>query len=254
MEQWLSVSTSNLLKFDSIANMDRIVRKTSNHSCREKIMKNKLQRLSMIAGLSVVSLMLASCESSEKSDSTSTMNESKQVDAKDTVRRVDVTPGVAGGMIEDTTTVEAKILAVNPETRTLRLVDNDGNRADFTVGIEVKNLDQLEAGEKVVATMKERLTVFVRDDNEGTSAAYAEAIASAPKGTKPGALVAESYQVVAKVTAIDATNRTATLKFADGKYKTFPVRDDVDLGRYKVGDSVVIRVTTSLTVVTKKQK
>jgi hypothetical protein len=38
------------------------------------------------------------------------------------------------------------------------------------------------------------------------------------------------------------------LKFADGTTRQFLVRPDVDPSRYKVGDRVVIRVTSSLSL------
>ncbi len=60
--------------------------------------------------------------------------------------------------------------------------------------------------------------------------------------------VAESFELVAKVTKLDRETRRATLKFAGGETRVITVRDDVDLRRYKVGDSVVIQVAQQLTV------
>jgi hypothetical protein len=57
------------------------------------------------------------------------------------------------------------------------------------------------------------------------------------------------YEVIASVKAIDTVKRTATLGFSDGSIRVITVRSDVDLTRYKVGDSVVIRVTTALSVI-----
>jgi hypothetical protein len=54
-------------------------------------------------------------------------------------------------------------------------------------------------------------------------------------------MVGESYEIGAKVKAIDAAKRMATLQFADGQTRNVRVRDDVDLSRYTVGDNVVIR-------------
>jgi len=56
-------------------------------------------------------------------------------------------------------------------------------------------------------------------------------------------MVADMYEIVASVKSIDSANRTAILQFSDGQTRTVHVRPDVDLSRYKVGDSVVIRVT-----------
>jgi len=61
-------------------------------------------------------------------------------------------------------------------------------------------------------------------------------------------MVADMYEIVASVKSIDSANRTAILQFSDGQTRTVHVRPDVDLSRYKVGDSVVIRVTSALSV------
>ena len=73
-------------------------------------------------------------------------------------------------------------------------------------------------------------------------------MALAPKGAKPGGLVAQTTQITARVEAIDRTERTATLRFEDGSTKTFPVRDDIDLSRRKVGEQVVFRVTEMIAI------
>jgi hypothetical protein len=163
-------------------------------------------------------------------------------------RTVDVEPGVAGGTIDDTVMVAVKVGEVDAKTRKVTLVDDEGHKATFTAGPEVKNFDQIRPGDKLTATLNERLVVYVRSAAEQPNDAYAAALASAPKGAKPGALMSESYQVVAAITAIDSAKRTATLKFADGTTRTVPIRSDVDLSRYKVGDSVVIRVTSTLAI------
>ena len=54
--------------------------------------------------------------------------------------------------------------------------------------------------------------------------------------------------MTAKVTAIDTQHRKATLQFEDGSSRVVAVREDVDLSKRKVGESVVIRITESLAI------
>ena len=77
-------------------------------------------------------------------------------------------------------------------------------------------------------------------------------VALAPKGAKPGGIMAETTQVTAKVTAIDTEHRQATLQFDDGTTQTVAVRPDVDLSKRKVGDKVVIRTTEALAITVEK--
>jgi len=60
--------------------------------------------------------------------------------------------------------------------------------------------------------------------------------------------MAETTQVTAKVTAINAEQHTATLQFEDGSTRKVAVRPDVDLSKRKVGDKVAIRTTEALAI------
>jgi hypothetical protein len=90
--------------------------------------------------------------------------------------------------------------------------------------------------------------VSVAGADETSSDGGAQLVALAPKGAKPGAIMAETTRVTAKVTAIDAEHHKATLQFEDGSRRTVPVREDVDLSKRKVGHSVVIRITEALAI------
>jgi hypothetical protein len=223
------------------------------HPAKEKPMTFRRNTYSLlIASTSLLALALASCSSEEK----------PKPEAVKTSRVVNVEPGVAGGTIEETTTATVKVKTINHSTRRVTLMDDAGEEATFTADPEIRNLDQLHPGDKLTATLKERLVVYVRSapaasaangdygatTAEKASDTYAAALARAPRGAKPGGVFAESYEVVALVTAIDSAARTADLKCADGWTHTVKVRPDVDLNRYKVGDSLVIRVTSSLGV------
>jgi len=164
-------------------------------------------------------------------------------------------PGVAGGTIDETTTTSVTVVNVDSAGRTVTLADADGTQATFAAGSEIRNLGQLRAGDKLTATLHESLLVYVRSDrgSGGESGdTYSTAIESAPAGAKPGALISENYQVVATVAGIEPNSRTATLRFSDGRSRMVQVRPDVDLSRYKTGDRVVIRVTTSLSLLTSR--
>jgi Cu/Ag efflux protein CusF len=71
-------------------------------------------------------------------------------------------------------------------------------------------------------------------------------------GAKPGVLMANTVEVTAKVEAIDLEHRKATLRFPDGKSKTFKVRKDVDMTKAKLGDEVVFRTTEALAITVEK--
>ena len=161
------------------------------------------------------------------------------------------TPGEAGGVATRVIKATATVTEVDPKTRKITLSTDDGSRATFTAPPEMHNFDQLRVGDKVNATLKEQLLVAVGPGTQPGNA-HGAVVGRAPKGARPGAIAAETFQAIATVKAIDSTNRTATLQFADGDTASVPVRKDVDLTRYKVGDSVLIRITQQLTVLTER--
>ena len=171
--------------------------------------------------------------------------------AKET-RSTDIQEGVPGGVIVDTLDVSAKVTAIDTSNRKVTLLGPDGDKFTVKVGPEAVNFDQIRVGDLVNATVTEELVVYL--DEEGASApdGAAGVVALAPKGAQPGGLVAETVQVTATVTAIDQTNRTATLQFEDGSTKTLPVRDDIDLSQRKVGEKVVFQVTEMIAISVEK--
>jgi hypothetical protein len=198
-----------------------------------------MNRLNLSVALLFAGMIsLASCSSEKKTDSSSSQH-SMSVDQQE---------GVAGGTTVETFTATATVSATDSDKRTVTLRTEDGDEVTFTAGPKVRNFDKIHEGDKVNATVKEKIVIFVRKDDEDPSVTHAQALATAPKGARPGVLVAESYEIVASVVAIDSAKRTATLQFVGGQTRMVKVRKDVDLSKYNVGDSVVIRVTDTLKV------
>ncbi len=166
---------------------------------------------------------------------------------------VAVEEGKAGGVVVDTYTVTSMISDINVQTRQITLKGEDGKKIVITAGPEIRRFDQLRVGERVEAKLVRQLVVLVRSDGSPASSGRVGVVTVAPKGEKPGAMSAEVVEVVAKVESIDRAARTATLKFSDGDTRVVNVRPDVDLTRYKAGDSVVIRITEIMAVEVGKQ-
>jgi len=160
--------------------------------------------------------------------------------------------GVPGGIVVETYRNSATVTAIDTANRKVTLVTPDGRKETFKAGPEVVNFDQIRIGDQVKATVAEQLVVYMAKDNPPASEGEAALVALAPKGTKPGGLMANTVQVIAKVTAIDVKRRRATLRFPDGTTKTFPVRKDVDLTQRQVGEEVVIRATEALAISVEK--
>jgi hypothetical protein len=159
-----------------------------------------------------------------------------------------VKEGVPGGSVVQTYELRATVTAVDKAARKVTLMDATGIKTTVKAGPEVVNFDQIQVGDELNVTAAQELVVSVAGQGETPRDGGEQLVALAPKGAKPGAIMAETTQVTAKVTAINAEQRTATLQFEDGTSRTVAVRPDVDLSKRKVGDKVVIRITEALAI------
>lgn len=174
--------------------------------------------------------------------------------APETNQSTALVPGVAGGTLTNSVKLYAKVVSVDTKKRTVKLMDSDGEKYDVTAGPEVVNFDQIHSGDMVQVTVAEQLIVAVNAEGTTVTDAAAGVMATAPKGEKPGVIVAGSQVVTAKIAAMDTKARTAKLTFMDGETETFSVRDDVDMNRYKVGQQVVFQLTVLVTINVEKPK
>jgi hypothetical protein len=160
--------------------------------------------------------------------------------------------GVPGGVYVETYKNTATVTAIDAATRHVTLVTPDGRKETFKAGPEVINFDQIHVGDQVKATLTQQLVVYMAKDNPPAGEGQAALVALAPKGAKPGGLVANTVQVIAKVTAIDLKHHKATLQFPDGTKHTVAVRQDVDLTKRQVGEEVVVRCTEAVALSVEK--
>jgi len=144
--------------------------------------------------------------------------------------------------------LEAKVEAIDLANRQVTLKAADGRVETITLSEQVKNLPQLKVGDTVTVNYYESLTMSL-NKTEGAAPAAAEKMTteSAKEGELPGGLRTREIAVVAKITAVDAKNSTATLTGPKGKSVTLDVQPEV-LAKVKVGDLVNAVYTEALAV------
>jgi hypothetical protein len=160
--------------------------------------------------------------------------------------------GVPGGVEVTTHKMTATVTGIDAAERKVTLVTPGGEKTTVKCGPEVINFDQIHLGDQLKVTVTEQLAVFMAAEGASPSDGGAAVVALAPKGAKPGGIVANTVQVTAKVTAIDLKHHKATLQFQDGTTKTVAVRKDVDLTKRQVGEQVVIRATEAVAISVEK--
>lgn len=194
-------------------------------------------RLTVLAFVPAAMLALTSCSSTPKGETTTAAAYQE---------------GVPGGVVVETTQMTATVTGIDPVSRKVTLVSPDGKKTTVKCGPEVINFDQIRMGDQLKVTVVEELVAYLAEAGTPPSDGGAAVVLLAPKGTRPGGVVAAVEQVTAKVTAIDLKKHKATLQFADGTRKTIAVRKDVDLTKRKVGEEVVIRSTEAIALSVEK--
>lgn len=154
--------------------------------------------------------------------------------------------------VETVTAPSSTVLAINYPSHTLTLVMPDGSKNTYKISSDVRNFDQIEVGDKVNATLVEALAVYLGGPGAAPSTGEVKTVSLAPKGAKPGVIVADTQEVTAKVVSVDPKERKVTLQTADGENRTVKVSKSVDLAKVKPGNDVTVRLTEALAIVVEK--
>jgi len=155
-------------------------------------------------------------------------------------------PGV---VMVDAASITATVEAIDYDKRTIALKGPKGNVLETKVGPQVKNFQQIKAGDKVTVKYLDATALYVRKPNEPPFAEGGSAVQVAAPGQKPGAVAVDTAEMTAGVEAIDYKARTVTLRGPQQKTATFKVSKDVKrLNEVKKGDEIVIRHTEALAI------
>jgi len=145
--------------------------------------------------------------------------------------------------------LRAKVDAVDQGKRLVTLTGPGGDTMTVKAGMEVRNLDQVKAGDQVTLRYYDSVAVFVRKSTEPAGAAGLSVVELAPKGEKPAGMMVDTVELTATVDAVDYDARTVTLEGPAGKTRTLKVDPSVQgFKEVKKGDELVLRHTEALAI------
>lgn len=156
--------------------------------------------------------------------------------------------GVAGSVVVNTIEVSARVTAIDKQKRQATLEGPDGITFTVKVGPKAVNFDRVEVGNRVNATLIREILAFVADKDTITDEGAEVVAAHAKKGEKPGGLIVETVQLTGTIVNMDHWKRLVTLQFEDNSTETFPVRPDVIMENYDVGEKVIFQVTETIAI------
>ncbi|MBP1749703.1 MAG: hypothetical protein H6Q52_2242 [Deltaproteobacteria bacterium] len=157
------------------------------------------------------------------------------------------------GVMVDVVKVQATVDAVDAATRTVTFKMADGMQRTVKVGPEVRNFDQIKAGDKVTARFLESVAVVVAKKGEKPTASESQTVEVAAKGEKPGVVMVNTVDITAVVEKIDYKKRSISLKGPEGKIRDFVVDKSVKkFENIKKGDDVFLRFTEAVAITVDK--
>ena len=147
-------------------------------------------------------------------------------------------------------TASATVEAVDLDTREVRLRDDaDGEVFTVTAGPEVRNLPQLEPGDRVTLEFYDEIAVAMADPADpGVESSVV--LGRAPEGALPGGVAALSTSVVVQLVSYDADSRLATIRTPSGAIRTVTVLPELAAfaAQRRPGDRVAVTFTEALAV------
>jgi len=153
----------------------------------------------------------------------------------------------------DAAEITAKVDAVDQTKRLLTVTGPRGNTVTLKVGPEVRNLEQVQPGDRVTLRYLDSVALSVRKPGDPPSATEAGVVEVAAKGQKPAGLMVDTAEATGTVEAIDYGKRTMTLKGPEGKSRTIKVDPSVKrFSEIKKGDEIVARHTEGLAIYVNK--
>jgi Cu/Ag efflux protein CusF len=142
------------------------------------------------------------------------------------------------GTITSAVSISARVEAIDKAQRQLTLKGPKGNVQTVTAGPDVRNFDQIQVGDMVVARYVESLTLTLKKDGkELRGKTEKEDSARAKAGEKPAGIVGRQVEVTADVIKADAKTQTLTLK-GPNQTVELKVPDPAQFKLVKVGDQI----------------
>jgi hypothetical protein len=160
----------------------------------------------------------------------------QQASGHTTQTTMEASPGK--GTITQTHKIVATVESIDAAKRHVTLKGPKGNLLPLTVGPDVRNLEQVKVGDRVVVRYAEALSLtLMKDGKELRSSTEASTGARAKAGERPGGVVAEEVKVTADVIGVNRKTHMVTLR-GPNEVVDLHVVDPQQLKLIKVGDQV----------------
>jgi len=130
------------------------------------------------------------------------------------------------------------IVKIDKKTREITVRGEEGEKATFVAGPEVRNFDQLKRGDLILTEFYGAFAIALASKGSGLKERVDEiAVAWAKKGKKPGVVIRQITTASGVVKSVDPKKRLVIVEGVQ-KTLTLKVADDVDISKIKAGKPV----------------
>lgn len=139
--------------------------------------------------------------------------------------------------------VTATIEAVNDEGRALVMRGADNSRLLVIAGPEVRNFEQISAGDRVSARYREAIAMELLPRGSAAKPSKSYTAKRAPEGQRPALALSNVISTTVTIESVDTSFQTVTFKRADGIVRTAAVgspRAKELIRGLRCGDQVLI--------------
>ena len=135
--------------------------------------------------------------------------------------------------------ITATVTAIDAAKREITLEAAKGKPRTFQVGSDVRNLDQVKVGDRVVVEFVQGLMMQMQKPGAAPIEPKAAVAAErAEPGEKPAGAMAAAIQATVTITAIDTKNRIVVFEGPEGGLYQVKAGPKVHLDKVKVGDKL----------------
>ncbi len=153
--------------------------------------------------------------------------------------------------VSDQIKLSAVVQSVDMQTRQVLLRGDDGSLDTIVAGPQVKNLDQLQPGDRVVAVYEQSVAAQMAPADAEAGMETATGVAVPAAGQKPGMVAAEETVAVVTFLSYDATTHVARIEGKDGYVHSVLVQKPemhAFASQLKAGDKVELAFTEAVAV------
>ena len=160
-----------------------------------------------------------------------------------------VTTEPGKGKAVQVVTATATVQSVDPATREVVLKMPKGDTHKIVAGDEVRNFDQIKAGDKVKVKYMEALAVELKKDGKAVVGRSDTGMMSrAAAGQKPGGVATREVSVTADVVGVDTHKNIVHVKNERGEIIDLQLADPAQTKLVKKGDQVQATYTEALAI------